>query len=71
MTPPDPAPSHDDLHQARDLPARFADAVTRRDLDSLGACFLPDATWEVPAPIGINAHGRDAVLARYTPYGLA
>lgn len=66
MTLPGPAPSDGDLYQARSLPARFADAVTRRDIDGIRSCFLPDATWEVPAPIGISALSRDEILATFT-----
>jgi hypothetical protein len=66
MTSPGPAAPDDDLRQACSLPARFADAVTRRDLDGISSCFLPGATWEVPDPIGIHADGRDAILAIFT-----
>jgi hypothetical protein len=66
MNVPNQTSLHDEFHDVRSLPSRFADAVTRRNLDELRSCFLPDATWEVPAPMSIHARGRDAILAIFT-----
>ena len=46
-----------------DLVHRYADAVTRRDLDQWAACWAPDARWEMRADrVASDPEGRLALL---------
>lgn len=43
----------------RELYARYADAVFRKDADSFGNCFVDDAEWRISGTI---IRGRDAIV---------
>ena len=43
----------------RQLQARYADAVWRKDLDAFGDCFTEDAEWRIE---GMVFRGRDAIV---------
>jgi ketosteroid isomerase-like protein len=46
-----------------DLVHRYADAVSRRDMEQWDACWAPDARWEMRADrIASDADGRCALL---------
>lgn len=44
----------------RDLHARYADAVWRKDFSAFGECFTAEAEWRVG---GLELHGRMAITA--------
>ena len=60
MSPADPANAVTDKNEIRDLVARYADAVTRRDEKAWGETWTEDGEWHV---IGRTASGREAVGA--------
>ncbi len=43
----------------RQLHARYADAVWRKDYDAFGNCFTEDAEWRIS---GMVLHGRDEIV---------
>ncbi len=43
------------------LQARYADAIWRKDIDTLADCFTPDAEWRIG---GRTMQGRDAILGQ-------
>ena len=49
-----------------DVGTRFLEALGRRDYDTLGRCFAPEATLRAIVPPGLREDdGRDAIVARF------
>jgi hypothetical protein len=49
-----------------DVGARFLDALGRRDYETLGSCFAPEATLRAIVPPGPREDdGRDAIVRRF------
>lgn len=46
-----------------DLVVRFSDAVTRGDLTTVEALWVPDGVWEESAPVDIRIVGAQAIRA--------
>lgn len=47
----------------RDLAARFADAETRGDQETVRSLFRPDAVFRIGAPNAVTCEGVDAIVA--------
>jgi len=47
----------------RDLAARFADAATRADHDTLGSLFKPDAVFRIGEPNPVTCNGVNEIVA--------
>lgn len=55
----------DHQDQARQLSARYAEAIDSRDYDKLAEVFSDDAVLEIP---GLKVEGRAAIVAWYREY---
>lgn len=47
----------------RDLAARFADAGTRNDIETLRSLFTPEAVFIIGGPVPATCHGVDEIAA--------
>jgi len=51
---------------SNDVGTRFLEALERRDYDTLGLCFAPDATLRSIVPPGLREDdGREAIVSRF------
>jgi len=57
--------SHSDDAAIRDLTARFADAINRRDRDAFATLWWSEGIWELTEPYGMVASGLPDVLSMY------
>jgi ketosteroid isomerase-like protein len=47
----------------RDLAARFADAATRADYETIRSLFTPDAVFTIGEPFAVTCKGIDQIVA--------
>ena len=47
----------------RDLAARFADAATRADYETIRSLFTPDAVFTIGEPFAVTCKGIDEIVA--------
>ena len=47
----------------RDLAARFADAATRADYETISSLFTPDAVFTIGEPFAVTCKGIDEIVA--------
>jgi ketosteroid isomerase-like protein len=47
----------------RDLAARFADAATRADYETIGSLFTPDAVFAIGEPFAVTCKGPNEIVA--------
>ena len=52
----------EDESAIRELAARFADATTRADYDTLRSIFKPDAVFRIGEPNAVTCNGVDAIV---------
>jgi hypothetical protein len=57
--------SHSDDSAIRDLTARFADNINRRDRDAFATLWWNEGIWELTEPYGMVASGLPKVLSMY------
>ena len=50
----------------RELIARFADAVTRKDLDAFGTLWTGDGEWVIGEPMSLCVAGVDSIQATFS-----
>jgi len=50
----------------RELIARFADAVTRKDPDAFGTLWAEDGEWIIGEPMSLSAAGVDKIQATFS-----
>jgi ketosteroid isomerase-like protein len=53
----------EDEAEIRDLAARFADAATRADYETIRSLFTPDAVFTIGEPFAVTCKGIDETVA--------
>ena len=67
MTPAQPTASAPaDEAAVRQVLARFADALNRRDMAAFGRLWWPEAVWELTAPVNQTLTGAGPILTQAT-----